>query len=123
MPPETESKKTRQIPFRVSAELAADLEEVAAATPTGLTVQDLLRLAAKALVECHRTNGGIPLDMELRQRSWAPAIDQAAEKGQPAYGAAEVIDPRALGALETKVLEGELARRHVKKPVSRAAPR
>jgi hypothetical protein len=63
-------KLDAQFPFRMTENMALEFEEVARSN--GQNSQDLLRLAVRALIRCHEANGSIPLDMELRQRTWAP---------------------------------------------------
>lgn len=58
------------LPFRLTAVMRDELEAVARANDQN--VQDLVRLAVRAIIRCHHENGGVPLDMELRQREWRP---------------------------------------------------
>ena len=58
------------LPFRLTGIMRDELEAVARANDQN--VQDLVRLAVRALIRCHHENGGIPLDMELVQREWRP---------------------------------------------------
>lgn len=104
-------KLERVASFRVSHTLGDDLETVARAN--NQNVQDLLRLAARALVRCHHEHGSIPLDMELRQRTWLPAA---------AAGAEGTLNEAKLAGSEKKPIPSKGRKPGASTPLSRSNP-
>lgn len=68
--------------------LEKELRDVAAKQNPPTEAQELLRLAARAIIEAHHRFGEVPRDMAIVQRQWTGGLSIAAEEPGPFEGRA-----------------------------------